>query len=878
MQQPLRPPAQQSPPSGLDNLVTFRASPVPNANTTAAAQARQTVLDAIAPMRRGRPTMPSSSSSAPQRENEHDIHKFEEQWNAVRGAEVSHLVDDAWDVGPRNTKDKAKSGFGDSFDGLSKSFVESSLGKTTPTLAPSPSPIASKPVASLDVKKDAFDGLGGISWSREPSPTLAQASSNMKLAVNGFSRPLPRSSGTPRIPTTTNPLSPRIPASRTGLATYHSPTSLAAEERFPSLDDLDKGWRSPSPSEVPLIDASSQPNIKSVPASQFSPPVQRNHLLPPSIVTGGLQPAESKDKGVPPRRESRSQQVTGTAMRDGGGEPAAPIKVPTPPGRRPNAMDSTDKRQAPIGSSPTKYRPSRPALARKHRSSMSIKPTAPPQDWLTGDDTASITSPIQPPPSPVKRRTSGVFSSPARPVTSGVQGNQTQNTGSRYKQETKLPQDNKPSSDTTPRNNHAPSMRPPSQTRPSTNDVSRRRDSSSDDAEGPEDVNGRMVNNDIRKRRAKGRQSSVHDLVDLYGGGGRPPADRERTAPPSPIHEPRGRRTSGILVDLSSPPLASSHPTLLSPATIIPESRAELASRRTGSSSQGERVSPIASLGDSRDRNSRPASRASPGSSPTDRSDRPRPHSMFVFPPAKPLDSASNMGAAAGQRPSRSPRRGSISDMVDLYENLGSGSRLRDPAPTANKPTGLKVTKTPSPITSRFPAISPTGVSFPLNQTTGILIDQPQLKQKPRRSPTAASSSDSSSFALPTSQITKACDDFLSCAPRRQSVSPPKSKLVKPMPAASSPFKPAKPASLSIPIPASNITFSNTEQRTPTTETPISSPSPERPYRGVGRLIDQWQKKTEEAEASRRPGSRIPGRPIGPRTTALGKRETARGA
>jgi AP2-associated kinase len=37
----------------------------------------------------------------------------------------------------------------------------------------------------------------------------------------------------------------------------------------------------------------------------------------------------------------------------------------------------------------------------------------------------------------------------------------------------------------------------------------------------------------------------------------------------------------------------------------------------------------------------------------------------------------------------------------------------------------------------------------------------------------------------------------------------------------------------------------------PPNESDDRSPSPERPYQGVGKLIDQWQRKSAEAEASR---------------------------
>jgi len=40
---------------------------------------------------------------------------------------------------------------------------------------------------------------------------------------------------------------------------------------------------------------------------------------------------------------------------------------------------------------------------------------------------------------------------------------------------------------------------------------------------------------------------------------------------------------------------------------------------------------------------------------------------------------------------------------------------------------------------------------------------------------------------------------------------------------------------------------------------PSRSPSPEKPYQGVGKLIDQWQRKTADAESERHPDLRRSG-------------------
>ncbi|KAF8522851.1 hypothetical protein JB92DRAFT_1670305 [Gautieria morchelliformis] len=858
--QSFRPSLQESKLSSIDDVVSFRPPSIPTTNITSAAQARQTVLDAIAPMRRGRPATSavsavSASSVPPKHEHQPDVRKFDDQWNAVRKANVDQAVDDVWNI--RNGKAKPStveglSGFGDS-------FVESAVGKTTASLT-STTPAVSKkpPIPGLGVQKDAFDGLGGISRSLEPSPTLAEATNNARSNLNRQPPPPPRLNGISRTPipaATATPLSPRIPASRTGLARYHPPASLSVEERFPSLDELDKGWRSPAISSTYL-----DVELKSHHPTQSR---TEDYRSSPS----GIKLSGSKNSNIPLIGEARSQQVTGTTMRDNQAEtgPLSESSVST------SKPEPVDKRPLPIGSSPTKYRPSRPALARRHRSSLSIKATdtrPAPQDWLTGDDPVPVKSPTESHSSPLKRSPSAAFSlgpSMASSAPSKLTGTSTQNTDAHTPEATK-PYEQKgasPSRVTGSHNNVANSTRAAMHAH-----VPHRQDSSSDDAEEPEDVNGRVMDN-RGKRRAKGRQSSVHDLVDLYGGAAKVPADRERTGLSSPALERKERRTSGILVDLSLPPSASPAPTLLSPTSIVPDSRAELATRRSGSSSLVEQTSP-AHLTESSEHKSQPTSRLSPGAPALDRSDRPRPQSMFMFPPKPSMDPTSNLRAPEGQRQRASPRRGSISDMVDLYENLGGGARPKDPPAFASKPVGLR-SKTPSPITSRFPPISPSGVSFSVGQVTSLLTEQSKTKPKPkpRRSPTVASFGDYNSLGPPAVETAKLKDDFVTPVPRRQSVSPGKQTTgpVKGITPSAAPSKPLKPASLSIP---------KTVDLTPApvAETLISSPSPERPYQGVSKLIDQWQKKTEEADAS--PRLRAPRRPTGPRI-AHGRHDAGKG-
>ncbi|KAF8588909.1 hypothetical protein K439DRAFT_1531058 [Ramaria rubella] len=858
-QRSLRPSLQQPSSSGLDDLVSIRTGPILSTNVAAPSQVRQTVLDAIAPMRRGRPT--ASCISIPsliQQENGPEARKLEEKWNTVRVTDVDKQTEDPWNIGLGKVQGSSANGF----DGFGDSFVKISPNQVTSTLVPSTTPVTvdmkSTSSVNLNVQKDAFEGLGGIVRSHNTSPTLAEVASNPSLSGSGTNKLL-RLNGISRtpVPAATNiPISPRLPASRTGLARYNAPASLPAEERYPSLDQLDQGWQLPILSLGSPTQAISQHELGSK-LSYASRLQTENNNLPISNPT----PSETKTLGVPLRGEARSQQVTGTAMRDQAGV-VLPTEIQKP-------SELTDKRHLPIGSSPTKYRPVRPALARKHRSSLSIKsaePRSPPKDWLTGDDSVPVTNPLLSQPSGLKPLSGAPPPDPSnvlRVANTNVQQDiisrqATQSSGQETPPLTIIP--GPYNQRTTPEHISVKAPR-------SLKEVPRRQDSSSDDAEGPEDVDGHVTNTNGSKR-TRGRQSSVHDLVDLYGGGTRIPVDRERTEPPSPVFGRQARRTSGILVDLSLPPTVTST-SLLSPASIVPESRAELTNRRDESSPYGVQRSSPTGLEESRNQLSRPASRASPNSSATDRSDRPRPQSMFIFPSSKPsTESNSNLRAPETPRHRVSPRRGSISDMVDLYEGLGGGVRSKDPPIVASKPAGLRVSETPSPVTSRFPALSPTSSSFPMQQ---MLDPSLKLKPKPRRSPTEASFYNYP-VGLSSTDTTK--NNFASRVPRRQSVSPGKHtpRSFKSIPTSAAPSKPIKPLSLSIP----KHTFSTTAASTPGTDTDISisSPSPERPFQGVSKLIDQWQKKTEEAGAERHPGPRAPGRPVGPRT-ALGKREAS---
>ncbi|KAF8512847.1 hypothetical protein BU17DRAFT_53814 [Hysterangium stoloniferum] len=845
------PPLENKPSGGLNNIVSVRPSPAHPSNPSAAILARQNVLDAIAPMRRGRPTNASPTRTV-QDETAAEAKKLEEQWNAVKTTDFKKSADDAWDLSTAKTQDKTTAG--PAFDGFGDSFSDQFPGKASLSPSPAPGQPRRSPVTGNNIQKDAFDGLGGIARPQN-APTLGEVAKFGKEPVRPpLLKDLSRAPVPP--PSSGAPLSPRMYASRTGLATYRPITSLSAEERFPSLDELDKTWRPPGAVQVPPAASTFQPGISPIGRRDPSPRVDGDRRTPVS------KPSAYKQPSSPIKDESRSQPVTGTAMH------SPQVDLPSSrqhPSSLAKPRDAADKAHMPIGSSPTKYRPTRPALARKSRSSVSMKSpvqTRPPQDWLTGDEPTPETNVLSPLQSMAQDALQRKSPEPYKHWLDHKTFGKVSDSQSNSTTKSALPPSPINAEESSKRFSvfRRPSPTPQEQT--ARNGAPQKHDSSSD--EGPEDVDSHVVSS-RQQGRGKGRQSSVHDLVDLYGGS-RIPISRERADPP-PLVGQKERRTSGSLVDLSSPAPATAS-SLLSPTSIVPESRAELAGLKSGTASIDDKTNTTGGMG-SKELRSRPISRTPPGSSPSIAKLKPRPQSMFMLPPRSPTESGGSglRPPPEETKPRRAARRGSISDMVDLYEGLNANSRLKEAPPITTKPAALR-SATPSPVLSRFPALSPTGTSFPpaLLKTT---LDPPQLKPKPRRSPTT------SSF---TSLVNPVKVKDVSRVPRRQSVSPakasPLSPVVTDIPAtASKPAKPAKPASLSIPIPSNSVNNTVTGLQTPITEQSISSPSPERPYQGVSKLIDQWQRKTEEADTSRRPGSRPVGRRLGARLP-VGRRET----
>ena len=475
----------------LDELVSYKSQQAPPKN--AGVEAREKVLEAIAPMRRGRPPQgqvgkPPSRAASPEKPVAFDT-KFGDEddraWKGLRaarsglpslGADSASLASkgdtDAWSIGSRQSAQKPElserrafdndfsssfgskfssrspptnkpvegsssgfgSGFGDAFDPSRVASASSSQSQSQPSTRP---PLTQQPPSRYRqsrIGKDAFDGLG---LSAQPqAPTLGEARmSRTGLASFGSSSassstpynftpptgsglgtsnttyrppsarptPSPQPLSQPPVQPQLSNLSPIPPPTQTWRQHVQAPSSsqsqegLSAEERFPSLEDLDRTFGSPSPG-VPV--AEKAPPLPS--RSNDRPPSRSSYMGATGHGTGnhGL----TAPGGVKGRFDGvRSQQVTGTAMRD--------ARAPGP--RQSTFMRNVESVQTKTDDGPSKQPlASRPSLSRKHRSSVSMKtaaqaqpsllsgqdpnahappslpprPRAEPQDWLTGTD------------------------------------------------------------------------------------------------------------------------------------------------------------------------------------------------------------------------------------------------------------------------------------------------------------------------------------------------------------------------------------------------------------------------------------------------------------------------------------------------------------
>ncbi|KZP25379.1 hypothetical protein FIBSPDRAFT_389100 [Athelia psychrophila] len=942
--QPLSPRQQVAAPATnpLNDIVSFRPNPSAGNATgpkNPGVQAREKVLEAIAPMRRGRPTSaqtpPESKSrpASPQKEKAQqnrvqnwldDSFAVEEDkaWKAmkntqagaapVRGHRSGPAPTDAWKVKSPvppsmdpawSTEARAKdpssteqlklelggfdNGFAeklwDQFDGAP---MQSSSVKPV-SIPARPVPGGSDSTGSVQMTasrkaQDAFDGLGLSPSDRPPPQTLGEArktrtglspmnGSTSSLHVTPSeqaSRPssslAPRPTPSPRpvqaSPAPTPNSSSWKPSS--GLAIPKSNSSaptrdVSPESRFPSLEELDSQFSPPPPD----LNSSSRPAASRQPLSgkPTEPPLPIRPRLT-SNISGGLRPIRQQTHlkdGV------RSQQVTGVAMRDPKGTKAEGVQ------RR-----GSDAREDASDGQLKRTRPLRPSLSRRHRSSITIKHThasgndvlgspglsptmatispraAEPRDWLTGDDDAPV-SKQQPPAAetPVLRQftnkrssfieSGGDLQSPQEAVTAEQLSYAPAPSPTKSKFASPRPS-------RTLHSTHNTGMAPELSVRPKPVDVQpsinrspkklHKGDSSSD--EGPEDVNGFTPPRQLKRtesKKRKGRQSSVTDLVDLWGGGAMQLKDKQPELTRNPHAgdylayrpdtqasvQPPARRPSFL------PPVSDQRSTSPQPMASPPPAQPVRPTRPQRSPSHHRKLS----------------SAASPiQSSPAGRG---RPQSMFIFPVGGSKSDSSTalsspmLSPPPDSAPSRT-RRTSITDMVQRFEAIGGGTKKPETTSplAAQKPIALKVAinNTSSGNNPRQSKLSLSRTNSPVTARPNGRLDLPSRKsdepaaarQRNAGLPSASASSPAHRENIWTREV-----DNMNAPSQRTSHEKPSAPINE------APFADRQSSQFDFPARRPSVP--------PPAEDSAPPASPEKPYQGVGKLIDQWQRKTTTA-------------------------------
>ncbi|KAF7436406.1 hypothetical protein PC9H_003239 [Pleurotus ostreatus] len=918
----------------------------------AGVQAREMVLEAIAPMRRGRPAAskdanePSSSSStrpasphkpttsttARQPEGTKPSNNWldsgfdaeeEKAWKAIAATKApEHLKpsgDDAWTVKTSANSDKPKDqGFGDDFgqklwdsfdpqsakpkntDTSSNAASTSHYQPLTPSRTPGLTPsgvVRPRLIPSKSKERDAFEGLG-LQPNSRPLPTLGEArklrtglavlstqsnrsdtyrppsspSTTRNTYLAAQSQPMRGASSSPA---RTTPQPSASPAASPIPPPIQTPSAdLPAESRFPSLEELDASFGTGASSKQP-------PVIGIRAGAQLSGALQAQEAR--SSLDIDVPKAESlKPVRLPSYNGgSRSAQVTGSAMRStqitGDGASSADIrrvlraekdtetpqeahkgaaapksaKIPSPEisGQRPNTTTS-------FNYTGSKFNSHRPSPSEAPDKPIASKPTRSTTDWLTGSDNEQLPSISPRTPllraSPNKRssyleagsRTTQVNEIARRtsptPLSSSIGGSPPKPTATRSrlpsltqsKPPTRLTNINTTGAKYNPAEALSDNWSPLPSSRKATDNQKDLDAQSSPDEDGPEDPArlsrpSKMVSGP-QKTRHKARQSSVHDLVDLWGGGISSGADgkehkKDLVAPLSNLETSRLSPSKRTSVNLSSPAVTS-FPRSASPKPTGIDSRQT--SQGTDASDVGRpQPSPVA-----------------PTPSPS--SGRSRPQSMFIFPsrasdalgsghPSAPALSSSLSPPV--DLPKRPTRRTSISDMVQHYEAINKTGL--GPPPIATKPQEFKALR-PSNVRK----VSADVISLSQSQRPAL---QPISPTSPPQSDSPRKPIQPSNLSAPPSDVT----------PRR--TSPTITEGIAPIGRRQAEKDEAK---------AFDEAVSKLKKATGNDEGNQSPP--DQPYRGVGRLIDQWQRKTAEVEGTT-PGAPRRGGFVAKRGTAL---------
>ncbi|KAF9270679.1 hypothetical protein L218DRAFT_889328 [Marasmius fiardii PR-910] len=861
-------------------------------------QARDKVLEAIAPMRRGRPTTSKDASSSRQASPEKSNNWLEDEdraWKAVSKnapSDTAINIDDAFSVSSKATgaNKASQKGFGDDFAERLWNAPDPNSQPVAPVAQQSSTPIKNPPlkttitrVASLSRardmaraiptaqrEKDAFDGLGFGSSEEKPAPTLAEARklrtglaapmSPTSQGISGKYNPLYRPGINPSYTSSQTLVPPPLKPSGSGSSwssqppsrpgSTHQTNDSSAETRFPSLEELDASFapkqssKRGSASMKPGPHASSQPQLVQPPRSLYS---SENDKITSSATRVPFPNSSSKTEG---KEKTVPYAIRGAHSSSGTDKSVAPTTSSEASGSRPSIRRHRSSVTVNHGSPSDSVSPAPPYLQTSVKEQPPTREEkvksakAPQTDWLTGDD-----DPLDAPSIPDRRPSPSsapvVRDSPSKrasfieksniPIREGLVATQesipspprkdrlANVTSTVYSSMPDSPATRAhrifPELDTTVESSQALTdnwSRPVGAT--SRHERKATESLSSADDEGPEEA-GRFVPNrtivnstepKLGKPQRKGRQSSVHDLVDLYGGGLSPTKEKDTgsevtrsTVTPLPSKvtgsEPRSIRT------------------LASPA--IP-----IASRRKSVSPQ-PLTSPLLT-----ERPATDQSLTSPTvASPTSSSSRSRPQSMFIF-PSKSSDGSTPAGLVPPPElePQRHKRRTSISDMVQRFEAIDAVARSSVIATIPPKPHRMDSGSNQSsvPISKRG-AQSNGKATSPETHNAGLTASRIASQPARRVSP---------------STLTR-----ISPSPTPEPEKPKQPEVVTPRPRRIS----TKPdSSNTVLFPASR---SNSQAESVTQTTNVRSPSPERPYQGVGKLIDQWQRKTAETENPKGP-------------------------
>ncbi|KAG8679289.1 hypothetical protein FRC08_017072, partial [Ceratobasidium sp. 394] len=221
-----------------------------------------------------------------------------------------------------------------------------------------------------------------------------------------------------------------------------------------------------------------------------------------------------------------------------------------------------------------------------------------------------------------------------------------------------------------------------------------------------------------------------------------------------------------------------------------------------------------------------------------------RPQSMFL---AAGGSSTLTPPVDANAPTKRTVRRGSISDMVSRYEALASPNPENPPAGTtgvqrrpsiANKPAGLRV---------------PSGAAPPARRRSPSPVGAPRSPERTTKDLSVFTSSN---------RVRTSPTEMMREVPIQDGRAPsPTNEGRRSRPP--SPLKVTHPVVQPTPTPAPGrgrtlhtITPPHPKDVGQEARAPSPPASPDKPYQGVGRLIDQWQKKAGAAEPARPLGAR----------------------